>query len=73
MKNILEKISYSHLIILAILLGLAPFFPIPHSIEKINMLINGNLEKMIDIFDLIFHISPLFIIIIKMIISKNIK
>jgi hypothetical protein len=71
MNNLLEKVSYYHLFLFALMLGLAPFFPIPHSIEKINMLINGELKKMIDIFDLIFHTSPLFIIIIKFIISKK--
>jgi len=71
MNNILEKVSFSNLFIMALMLGLAPFYPIPHSIEKLNMLINGELKKIIDIFDLIFHTSPLFIIIIKFLISKN--
>jgi hypothetical protein len=71
MSGIIEKISYPHLILLAIMLGLAPFFPIPHTIEKIQMLINGELKKMIDIFDLIFHTSPIFLIIIKYIVNKK--
>lgn len=71
MSGIIEKISYPQLILLAIMLGLAPFFPIPHTIEKIQMLINGELKKMIDIFDLIFHTSPIFLIIIKYIVNKK--
>lgn len=52
-------------------MGLAPFVPMPHSIEKILLLAKGELTKPIDIFDLLFHLSPLFIIGLKFYYSKN--
>jgi hypothetical protein len=49
---------------LAVVLALLPFNP-PHLYEKITFLIQGNLSKPLDIFDLFFHGSPLFIILLK--------
>ena len=65
MWSLLDKIPYTLLIIAAIFMLLAPFQPMPHVIEKIAMLKNGVLTKPIDIFDLIFHLSPTFLLIAK--------
>lgn len=69
--SFLDKVSYSNLILGAILLGLAPFVPMPHSIEKILMLTKGELTKPIDIFDLLFHLSPIFVIGLKFYSTKK--
>lgn len=69
--SFLDKITYTNLAIGAVLLGLAPFMPMPHSIEKILLLAKGELTKPIDIFDLLFHLSPLFIIGLKFYYSKK--
>ena len=65
MGSILDKIPYSILIILAIIMLLLPFRPMPHVLEKLVMLKNGTLNKPIDIFDLFFHTAPLILLIIK--------
>jgi hypothetical protein len=36
-------------------LGLAPFSPEPHLVEKARMLFSGALTRPIDIFDLVLH------------------
>jgi len=59
--------SYRVLIILSIVLGLAPFYPQPHLVEKLRMLSQGTLSKPIDIFDLIWHIWPIFLLCGKLI------
>ncbi|MBK8394526.1 MAG: hypothetical protein IPL26_04670 [Leptospiraceae bacterium] len=69
--SFLDKFSYTNLLIASALLGLAPFFPIPHSIEKIQMLSKGELTKLIDIGDLIFHLSPVLILGLKYFYSTN--
>jgi len=66
MLEFLDNISYVPLIFITLALGLAPFFPEPHLVEKLRMLFNGNLSKPIDIFDLLMHSSPMFILGIKM-------
>lgn len=62
MNNLLD---YKFLIPLALLLGLAPFFPQPHIVEKIRMLLTGTLKRPIDIFDLVWHAWPFFLLIYR--------
>jgi len=53
-----QLMQYKILIPLTLILGFAPFFPKPHIVEKIQMLIEGTLTKPIDIFDLVWHAWP---------------
>ena len=71
MLGFLDKIPYSILIIAAIFMLLAPFRPMPHVVEKLVMLKNGILTKPIDIFDLFYHLIPVFLLILK--ILRNFK
>ena len=66
MFSILDKIPYTIIIVLAVVMILAPFKPMPHVLEKLIMLKNGTLTKPIDIFDLIFHLTPTIILLLKM-------
>ncbi len=63
----LDKIPWSILIIAAVFLGLAPFVPEPHLVEKIRMLTQGTLVRPIDIFDLFYHGLPLLLIVAKIV------
>ena len=56
--NWLDRIPFSTLIIISLMLGLAPFVPEPHVVEKLKMLFSGELAKPIDIFDLFMHGTP---------------
>lgn len=66
-----KKVDYSVLIIFAVLLGLAPFSPEPHIVEKLRMLSEGTLRRPIDIFDLFFHLAPVLAIILKFVTSRR--
>lgn len=55
MKDLLD---YRFLLPLVLLLGFAPFYPQPHIVEKLRMLMAGTLKKPIDIFDLFWHAWP---------------
>lgn len=66
MRNLLDKIPYSILIIAAIFMLLAPFRPMPHVVEKLIMLKDGTLAKPLDIFDLLYHLAPTILLIIKL-------
>ena len=63
----LDKIPYAILIIIAVFMLLAPFYPMPHVVEKILMLKEGKLSKPIDIFDLFFHLIPTALLVLKVI------
>ncbi len=62
----LDKLSYAVIIPLAVLMLLAPFRPMPHALEKLNMLLNGALSRPIDIFDLFFHLAPTLLVLLKL-------
>ena len=53
-----DLLSYRLLIPLVLLLGLAPYLPQPHIVQKVDMLLAGTLKKPIDIFDLCWHAWP---------------
>jgi hypothetical protein len=62
----LDKIDLVSLLIPAVLLGLAPFVPEPHLIEKLRMLSQGILSRPIDIFDLFLHGTLISLVIVKL-------
>ena len=51
-------LDYRFLVPLVLLLGFAPFYPQPHIVEKVRMLMAGTLKRPIDIFDLFWHAWP---------------
>ncbi len=63
----LDKMAYPILIIGALLMLAAPFSPMPHVVEKVILLKNGQLTKPIDIFDLFFHLIPTILLAIKIV------
>jgi len=67
MWSFIDKIPYAILIIIAVLMLLAPFKPMPHVVEKLIMLKNGVLTKPIDIFDLFYHLIPTILLAIKIV------
>jgi hypothetical protein len=66
MFSFLDTIGWLPLLIIAVFMGLAPFVPTPHVLEKLSMLFNGELTRPIDIFDLIFHLAPVSLLLIKL-------
>jgi hypothetical protein len=64
-----KQLPYKYLIPAALLLGLAPFYPQPHLIEKIGMLFEGTLYEPIDIFDLFWHSWAIALLAVKVIVD----
>lgn len=60
-------LDYRLLVPLALLLGLAPFYPQPHIVEKLRMLMAGTLKRPIDIFDLFWHAWPFALLIFRIV------
>ena len=61
-----QALPYRWLVPIAILLALAPFRPEPHLVEKLRMLFQGTLRRPIDIFDLVLHVTPLLLLMIRL-------
>jgi len=62
----LDKVPLYMPLIAVLTLGLAPFFPQPHVLEKIQMLAAGTLTRPIDIFDLLLHGTPFVLLALKL-------
>ena len=62
----LDKVPLYMLVIAALTLGLAPFMPQPHVLEKLQMLTAGTLSRPIDIFDLFLHGTPFVLLALKL-------
>ena len=69
----LDRIPTSLLVIATLFLGLAPFVPEPHAVEKIRLLFQGELTRPVDIFDLVFHLSPLLLLTMQFVRKKGVK
>ena len=61
----LDKTPFTMLVMISLMLGLAPFVPEPHVVEKLKMLFDGTLAKPIDIFDLFMHGTPWLLLGLK--------
>lgn len=64
---VLDQIPLTFLILAALTLGLAPFFPEPHIWEKLKMLVAGDLGKPVDILDLMMHGAPWLLLATKLV------
>ncbi|MCB1476953.1 MAG: hypothetical protein KDJ53_13025 [Rhodobiaceae bacterium] len=67
MLNWLDAVPLPVLVLFAIFLGLAPFYPEPHLVEKTRMLFQGTLRRPIDIFDLFWHLLPIALLALKLV------
>lgn len=70
MRRFLSHLSYPVLVVFTLLLGLAPFRPEPHVVEKVRLLLQGTLSRPIDIFDLLFHSAPALLLLAKLAVER---
>lgn len=64
MLEAIDRVPWAVAVILCLTLGLAPFTP-PHLVEKLGMLIRGELTRGLDWFDLMLHGAPWLLLISK--------
>ena len=64
--------GYGTLIPVALFLGFAPFYPEPHLVGKIRMLVSGTLARPLDVFDLFWHSWPFALLVYRVVVDlKN--
>lgn len=59
LRNLLDQLSWPLLIVAALALGLAPFIPEPHLVEKLRMLAQGTLQSL-SIYSISFSMQARF-------------
>ena len=69
MRKLLDWLPLPLLVVLCLTLGLAPFVPEPHLLEKLKMLVAGELGDPMDIFDLLLHGAPWMLLLLKLILK----
>jgi hypothetical protein len=62
----LDRMPLLWLALIAAWLAVAPVLPEPHLVEKLRLLSQGQLTKPIDIFDLLLHSVPLFVLALRL-------
>lgn len=63
---VLDSLPWTLVVLACLTLGLAPFFPEPHIVEKLRMLHQGTLTRPLDIFDFLFHALPWLVALMKL-------
>ena len=71
--NWLKRIPYAALIGGSVLMAILPFNAESHLLEKLGMLIQGDLTRPIDIFDLLMHGAPTILLAAKIILVQKAK
>jgi len=66
MMKWIDKIPLLPLALAAIFMIGAPFVPEPHLVEKLGMLVAGELTKALDIFDLFWHLTPATLLVVRL-------
>ncbi|MCG6870903.1 MAG: RND transporter [Gammaproteobacteria bacterium] len=67
----LDRIPLGLLVVAALALGLAPFVPQPHLLEKLGMLFAGDLQRPVDIFDLVLHGAPVALLAVRLLRARK--
>ncbi len=65
MLDLIRSLPVPVLLLACLTLGLAPFTP-PHLVEKLRMLVAGDLTKPVDIFDLVLHGTPWVLLVVRL-------
>lgn len=63
----LDRFPLALLVFLAAWMAVAPISPEPHLVEKLRMLLEGTLSRPLDIFDLLFHLTPLALLAVRLV------
>jgi hypothetical protein len=70
--SFVDRLPWGLVVILCLTLGLAPFRP-PHVVEKLQMLLQGDLRRPIDWLDLFLHGAPWVLLLAKLGVSLAVK
>ncbi|MBK9573533.1 MAG: RND transporter [Rhodoferax sp.] len=62
----LDRFPLPLLVLLAVWLAIAPLSPEPHLLEKLRMLSVGALTRPLDIFDLLMHVTPTVLLMLRL-------
>ena len=62
----IDRLPLMPLLVVAVFFAIVPLTATPHLAEKIGMLLDGDLTRPIDIFDLFMHATPSALLIVRL-------
>lgn len=65
MLELVARVPWVVVLVGCATIGLAPFSPEPHVVEKLRMLAAGDLRAPIDWFDLLLHAAPWVLLVLR--------
>ena len=71
MRRLLDQLSWPTLLIFAVLLAILPIQPEPHLVQKARWLAEGRAFAPIDIFDVLFHLAGVVLVVLKLIFGSR--
>lgn len=69
----IDRLPYSLLLVMTVLMLGAPFAPEPHLLEKMRMLMEGTLTRPLDMFDVLWHLLPATLLAMKVVRQRRQK
>ena len=66
MLSWLDRFPWIWLLLLAAWMAIAPLTPEPHLVEKLRLLVHGELVRPVDLFDFLMHATPLLLVALKL-------
>ena len=73
MRRILDRLSWSSLLLFAVVLAILPLQPEPHLVQKARWLVEGRPFALIDIFDVLLHLSGVLVVALKLLFGTRSK
>lgn len=70
-KEMFLKLDKKSLGLFGVLMIVIPFSPEPHLYQKYKMLLDGKLTRVIDIFDILWHLLPITLFFLRVKIEKD--
>lgn len=67
MLETIARLPLLYVVLACLTIGLAPFVPEPHLVEKLRMLTDGELARPIDVFDLVLHGAPWALLVLRLV------
>jgi hypothetical protein len=64
--DLVARIPVLWVVVACLTIGLAPFTPEPHLVEKVRMLVQGSLTEPVDVFDLLLHAAPWLLLALRL-------
>jgi hypothetical protein len=66
MRRLLDSLPWPSLLLFAAVLAILPLQPEPHLVQKARWLIEARPFALIDIFDVVMHLSGIILVVLKL-------